>query len=187
MNYNDFEHNSESDEDIYDNLTNIIYDPEEFSKTKYNIGLCELYNKKIHGSGPNEVLNHYLIIYRYKYLDIEYILDDCDFINNEYKLLTSYSHDIFPNYSNIVLIENYIKPEIIECKYIDSGHYIAIIKTFWIKIIQRFWKNIFKNRENAYKNRKNLFAIQHYEITGKWPPYCYSIGGLRGMLAKLKR
>jgi hypothetical protein len=190
MNSNVFQYNSESDEDIYENLVNIIYHPEETSKTKYNIGLCELYNKNIHGSSENEILNHYLVINVYKYFNKEYILEDCDFINNQYKLLTSYSHDIFPNYSNIVLMKNYIKPEIIECKRIQSGHHVGIvgiIKTFWIKIIQRFWKNIFKNRENAYKNRKNIFAIQHYERTGKWPAHCYFIGGLKGMLNKLKR
>jgi hypothetical protein len=186
MNTNDYENNSES-EDIYEDVTNIIYHPEEISKTKYNIGLCELYNRRIHGPAPNEILTNYLITNRYKYLHMEYILDDCDFINNEYRCLNTYSHDIYPNYNYIVLMQNYVKPEIIECKLIYTGHYTAIIKTFWIKIIQRFWKNICENRKNACNNRKNIYAIQYFQRNGKWPTNCYSIGGLRGMLYKLKR
>jgi hypothetical protein len=186
MSSNNFEYNSDSEDD-YEHITNIIYHPEEISKTKYNIGICELYNKRIHGHAPNEILSNYLLINRYKYLNMGYILDDCDFMNNEYKCLHTYSHYIFPNYRNIVTMQSYIKPEIIECKLIYTGYYIAIIKTFWIKMIQRFWKNIFRNRLNAYKNRKNIYAIQYNERNGKWPNNCYSTGELRGMLSKLKR
>lgn len=186
MNSNGSEYNSETEtESIYEYA--VIYHPEEISKTKYNIGICELYNKRIHGHAPNKILSHYLLINRYKYLHMEYIIEVCDFINNEYKFLNTYSHDIFPNYRNIVTMQRYIKPEILECKFINTGHCIAIIKTFWIKMIQRFWKTIFRNRVNAYKNRKYIYAIQYNERNGKWPNNCYSIGGLRGMLAKLKR
>jgi hypothetical protein len=78
---------------------------------------------------------------------------------------------------------DYIKPEIVEC-FDKDGFCIAIIKTFWLKIIQRSWKKVFEKRQKAFKNRQNIMAIHHRELTGKWPQNCYAIGGLLGLLTR---
>lgn len=181
-------YDSEDDTDYVseDSYTNIVYEPDEPNKTRYCIALCELYNKKIHGFNSNIIEGYYLTNCRYKIFHTNWIYETAEFINHQYKFLDSYKHNLFPNYRNIVLRETYVKPEIIECIYIEETC-VAILKTFWLKIIQRFWKNIFRNRLIAYKNRKNIYAIQYNERNGKWPTNCYSVGGLRGMLAKLKR
>jgi hypothetical protein len=131
----------------------ILYEAEEPSKTRFCIALCDLHNDKIHGSGP---LGHYLVNCRYKTLDMEYISETADFINEKYQRLNNYHHKLLSNYKEIVLSDNYIKPEIVECTYLKSGHCIAIIKTFWIKIIQRKWKNILKKKKHALRHRKNI-------------------------------
>ena len=107
-------------------------------------------------------------------------------INNGYQELDNQTHDIFRNYKQIITRENYIKPEITECVYLNTGHYVAILKTFWLRLIQRKWKNIIKERKNIIKKRCNLKSLRHREDTGKWPEDCLTFPQLRGMLSQLK-
>jgi hypothetical protein len=183
--YTDSEYHS--DEEDY---TDIVYEPDEPSKTRYTIALCELYNDNIHGTIDsynninNKIQGHYLVNCRYKHLHMDWIMETAEFVQLEYQYLHNKNHNLFPNYSQIIVNENYIKPEIVECIYIED-HCIAIIKTFWIKIIQRTWRNILKRREEAFKYKKTLTAIRYKEMTGKWPTNCYASGGLIGMLNRV--
>ena len=54
--------------------------------------------------------------------------------------------------------------DIIEIIELDTGEFVACIKTPFIKIIQRKWKNIYKN----IQERKNFHLIKYREINGKW-------------------
>ena len=70
------------------------------------------------------------------------------------------SPNVYFNYSNRTLIHylyyysgNYcgldprkLKVDIMKLHIRENGTYTVIIKTFWIKIIQRIWKKIFKQR-----------------------------------------
>ena len=178
--YTDSDNESEYDVDI----SNTIYEPEEESLTRFNISLCELYNKNVHGNVNSEVLYHYLVFFRYKNLNVEHIKETIELINSEYLNLPNKSHDIFRNYSEIIRNEKYIKPEIIECIYLDTGHCIAIKKTFLIRIIQRSWRNILKKREQIIKIRGHPNSLRQREITGKWPESCRIYPSIKGMLIK---
>lgn len=87
--------------------------------------------------------------------------------------------------SNIISSFNCLKPEIGECIYLPTGECVAILKTYWLKIIQRKWKNIIKIRNNTNKLRSNLNSIKYREIYGKWPQYCLHYPKLKGMLSDL--
>lgn len=175
-----------SDFDNDDNYSDIVYEPEEISSTRFNIVLCELYNDKIHGDG--NIQGHYLVNCKYKQLHMDWILETAEFMNHEYQQLDNqYHHILFPNYKQIVLNDNYIKPEIAECVYIEpDGHCVAIIKTFWLKLIQRTWKNIIKRRKISFNNRLKLSSIYHKELKGNWPINCYPFEQLKGMLSYLQ-
>lgn len=54
-------------------------------------------------------------------------------------------------------------------------HYTVVIKTFWLKIIQRTWKKIFAKKMAHYKSPKHFINMQ---MTGYWNAPI----GLRGML-----
>jgi hypothetical protein len=138
----------------------IIYQHEENSFSKYNLVLCEKYNQYIHGSINGEVNYHYLTHIKFKYIDMNIINY---YINNN----------------------TMCKLEIAECLYLETGHCISILKTFWLKIIQRTWKKICKDRKNITKKRSNLKALFHREICGKWPENCIQYPYLRGMLSNL--
>ena len=178
---------SDSDDDyeefIFDNDT--MYQPEEESLTRYNIILCELYNSKIHGSVDNikEENIGYLVLCKFKNLDIEFIQDIVSELTGAYQpSIRNSNHNIYRNYRNIITRPNYFKPEIAQCVYLESQHCVAIFKTIWIKLIQRTWKKIFAERKRVLIQRCSLKNLIYREINGKWPNSCNYFPTLKGML-----
>lgn len=163
-NYNfDDDSDSESYESFDDEseMDNIMYEPEEQSLTKYNIVICVKYKKEIHGFVDGEINNHFLTLGRLKEFNLLYI-------DNIYQF----------NIGNV---------EIAECFYLPSGDCISIIKTHWLKIIQRVWKKIYNERKIIINIRCNINSLKYREIFGKWPNNCINFPQLKGMLYKLSR
>jgi len=138
-----------------------IYDPEEESLTKYNIVLCEQYDGNKHGIVNGEINNHLLTIARFKKLDMDYI---------------NFVSQFTPGYL-----------EIAECLYLPSGHCVSIIKTHWLKLIQRIWRKIHRLRKHTIVMRSHPNALKYREIYGMWPNNCINYPSLRGMLSNLFR
>jgi hypothetical protein len=170
----------DTDNEEEENISNIDFDPEEISFNRFNIALCELFNTKIHGEDYSEVVTHFIVISRYKILNMEYIHNDA-YLNFHKYMDLNIQHEISPNYRKI-----FLRPQIVECIDLDSGHRVAIIKTFWIKIIQRTWKNILKKRKEIMLKRKNISSLHNRELTGHWPNTCYTLPSIKGMLNYLK-
>jgi hypothetical protein len=95
-------------------------------------------------------------------------------------------HKTIRNYHNIISRSNYIKPELGECFELITGEQIVIIKTIWIKIIQRKWRKIFAIRKMTIKQRSCPSSLTTRQTTGKWPSHCLTLPGLKGMLSDLK-
>lgn len=143
------------DESEYEN-EDILYEPEELTRTKYNI---------VHCVKLKCLKNYYLTLTRFKYLNIDII----NYYSNMYPFIN----------------QSALRLEIAECIYLPSKRCVSIIKTFWLKIIQRKWKNICKERKLCLVRRANLNALRHREIYGKWPSNCTSYPLLKGMLSNL--
>jgi len=187
-NSNNYDSDSDSnnysiDEDFCKN----VYEPEEKSITKYNIVLCEIYNELIHGISIHKYINtHYLVINRFKKFNKYYIdeyIDDILYGFHRWRqgLITHY---IIRNYS---LLYNRIKPEIAECIYLETGECICILKTFWIRLIQKTWKKIFKYKKQVIESRSQISSLLYKERTGNWPPICNYVPTMRGMLCCLSK
>ena len=183
--------NNDSDSETYDsdNEDEIFYEDGEVSTTKYNIILCELFNDLIHGKSNEIVMKHYLTICSLKELDMNVINEMCNMYNREYtqRMHRITPHKFIKNYANILMRPNYIKPEIGENIYLESGHCVSIIKTIWIKLIQRTWKKIYKIRKNIILNRRTIPAINYRKVTGTWPDTCRYLPTLKGMLNQLSK
>jgi hypothetical protein len=189
--YNDDESDLDDDESDLDD--DVIYHPEEKSPTRYNIVLCELHNPKMHGIDPqSNVSGHYLVDCRFKMLNMTTINANASIITHVYSRLLNNrdertnSHPIYKNYTNIVARQTYIKPEIAECIYLETQECVAVLKTFWIRLIQRTWKNIMRRRTVVIQKRINPRALYNRQITGNWPIECSIYPGLRGMLSPIK-
>jgi hypothetical protein len=114
--------------------------------------------------------------------------------NNLYPKIVSYfainpnknKHPTIRNYCNIISKPDYIKPEIGEVIILPTQETIAILKTIWLRIIQKKWKKVFIERKNIMRQRCNLRSLSIRQITGYWPDYCNNLPGIRGMLSELK-
>lgn len=161
---------NDDDNDDDPNLFNIIYDPDEFSVKKYNIVICSKYNIHLHGTYEPKISDHYLTQYRLKYFDYDIINELVEFINAN---TSQYDVDF--------------TVEIAECIYLPSYHCVCIIKTHWLRLIQRKWKNICTERKRVTRLRCSLNALRYRETYGKWPSNCLNYPILKGMLSNLCR
>lgn len=179
------------------------------SQSKYNLILCELFNRNIHGSPKKKITaidGHYLLISKFEgdasnlEYDEDYDSDDSDDLDDsKYKskisnVAESYNdyyneheeeikpHIFIRNYKNIIARPDYIKPEIGECIVLESHHSVVIIKTMWIKIIQRKWKKIYAERQTIIRRRSQIASLYARELTGRWPASCIYYPTLRGLL-----
>jgi hypothetical protein len=57
----------------------------------------------------------------------------------------------------------------------------VVIKTFWLRIVQRTWKRIYKERTQIIKKRMHPNNLHHRNIHGKWPSGLNHIPSLRDM------
>jgi hypothetical protein len=97
-----------------------------------------------------------------------------------------YKHPIIRNYQNIISNPNYIKPEIGEYIILPTQETITILKTFWIRIIQKKWKKVFKQKQKIIRQRCSIQSLKIRQTTGYWPTYCNDLPGLKGILYNLK-
>lgn len=49
-----------------------------------------------------------------------------------------------------------------------TGEYIVLLKTFWLRIVQRTWRRIMRERREIIKKRGSLQNIQYREIHGRY-------------------
>ena len=192
-----------------------MYNNNAINKQHY-LMLCELHYPGRHGktedSDPN-IETHYLVYDRfdsiswisYSHLE-EYDTDSEDEYNNNafirmkdemkwlrqhysnpFDNLYSENHPTIRNYHNIIKHPNYIKPEIGEIINLPTGHAVCIIKTMWLRVIQRAWKRLFKERKQVIQMRCRFQSLKHREITGRWPDNCRHWPDLQGLLTNRGR
>jgi hypothetical protein len=128
--------------------------------------------------------------------DFEYESDDDDIVkmdktvdflklhySNPEIVLQKYvgNHPTIRNYHNIVLRPDYIKPEIGEYIVLPTQEVVAILKTVWLRIIQRKWKKVFQERNNIIKNKCIISNLLLREVSASY----FHLPGLRGMLSEL--
>lgn len=95
-------------------------------------------------------------------------------------------HPTLRNYEKIIFKNIFVKPQIVEKLYLRGDECVAIIKTMWIKFIQRKWKKIFKQRKEILEKRKNINNIFIKERNISWTVNNNELPELRGMLYNYK-
>ncbi|MEI6152283.1 MAG: hypothetical protein WCQ10_07130 [Chitinophagia bacterium] len=182
----------ESHTDDEDNF-NEDYDDEYLpaDSNKCYLALCELYNGKIHGSNNKFINSQYLVLQRFTKRDLfeETLTGIISKYSREYRKLASQPntcHSIIRNYKNIISRDNYISPQIVKCSYLPEGECVAVIKTIWIKLIQRKWKTIFSERQRIIGERSHINSIFYRELHGTWPCGLNVLPGICGMLSQMR-
>ena len=184
-----------------------------YLKNNYKLGLCHIFNPELHGINQDSDLNiigHYLVICTegddeddgFTDADSVYTASTLDSSEDEnikiQEIMNLYKkmyremirtneyiyHPIINNYKNIISNRNYIQLEIFQKIYLEGDECIAILKTFWIRIIQKTWKKIYQKRKDIMNKRKNIKSILYRELNSKWPPNCSYLPSIYGMLLK---
>jgi len=88
-----------------------------------------------------------------------------EFLDYDFDLIENHPYDVFNPYIQIIKMEN------VKFRDNDNQEYYstAILKTHYLRIIQRKWKRLYKEKIQRMKHPDN---IQHRMITGKWPICC---------------
>lgn len=63
-------------------------------------------------------------------------------------------------------------------------HLRVVIKTYWIRIVQRTWARVFRERKLVLEIRKSPNARKVYEETGYYPVGARHVPGVKGMFSQ---
>ena len=159
---------------------------EEYYNNKTILGLTLLYNKNYHGDFLNDnIKSNYILqepitiqeLLSYNnddysnddYSNDDYESDDMEWIN---EFEDYYKNNIDSTYkANIDILRVIIGP---------NNEYLTIIKTFWLRIIQRTWKNIYKLRKQKINKLSKTILKREIKNT------IINIPKLKGMLNIMK-
>jgi hypothetical protein len=114
-------------------------------KEPLQLGICELYNTFLHGPCHPHVAGHFLFMWEIPLSDL-YDNRCAEFIAT-YPRTGRYSGNVrsywdIVNRPNMYPLLEIVQPVVLE----PGGECVAIIKTFWIRLVQRRWKRIFAGR-----------------------------------------
>ena len=163
-------------------MSNFEEDIEDVEDNKTYLGIPLFWDPAIHGL-YTENLRDKIILMESLNLNDFYTNDNSKlFLLNDlvkhFSTLWDIKFKIHPNilnYLNIIrgVYKNiYPKLEIVQVKmyYIgETEFYTVLIKTFWLKIIQRAWKKICAQRFSIINQRKLIKNINYRNINGIWP------------------
>ena len=134
------------------------------------LAICELSHPKIHGTalhwGGHFLVTWIMSLEEFKTAEYKNLLDMIDYSHFEEE--GGYpEHPTIRNYWSQVLEKRYHDIQIIKSEYLDTGEYVAIIKTCWLRIFQRRWKNFLRDRKKARERAAKFLYIR--QIAGRWP------------------
>ena len=105
--------------------------------------------------------------------ELEFLQDKYSYPN---ELVLYYgNHPVIRNYDYITNNPNYIRPEIGQYIILPTHEAIAILKTFWLRIIQRKWKKIFAERKQIITLRKQTSSLYYRQIYKLCPLFSKSL------------
>jgi len=155
---------SEQDENIIDIIANHtelmnVLDPPIVTNGKYYIG-C------------------YTIL-TYRNMQLKIVLENKIHPKTFMKFDSNAISDYFFWYSRMVFSR---KPtvDILQLQIDRFDRYTVVIKTYWIKIIQRTWKRVYAERKKYLEYRRRISTIRDYELGRQIPIGRYL--GLYGLL-----
>lgn len=123
----------------------------------YELAFCCPYDSRLFWDGRNTFLNNeWFVIYSFNYEEYKNI----DFQDS----ITNISNNLIGqeiNSENSYLNKWPKYPQIVKIYYKDNNC-LCIIKTLWLKIFQRKYKNYYNKKMNYYKNPKNILKRQIY-------------------------
>ena len=149
-------------EDLLDTLFQEHHEEMDFldslkENDKYYIGLCKLMRPR----------NYYLLL---------------SAVSNH--LFFQYPASTIQRYLQMTSIIYLVNPtiDILKLQVLPDQTFTVIKKTFWIRIIQRYWRSVLRERNDIMRKRGSIPAQRHFELYGHYPNGLRYLPGLCGML-----
>ena len=162
----------------YDSDSSIPY--ESFSR--YRLGFCDLLHPYLHGVCNDEddinesIYGHYLYVTETELENASNMIrmreSTFNYAARQIGGSQAMRHPIMRNYSNYATHYYHISPQILEIIEGPGNYSTAVIKTHYIRLLQRKWKSIYERRKKIIALRKNPKAMMYRELYGKWPNRC---------------
>ena len=167
------------------------------------LAITELYWPKIHGELNDDekyIHYHYLITEMFSirlmkrcFYNSDSTNKVIDYYKEQYKKYINLQNGIWPinsthpnkylsNFECIVADDNYMQFHIIQPKRTDTGHAVCVIKTHYIRWIQRAWRRLCSQRKKVMNQRSNMGNIIYYRTHGMWPDHCNTLPEMHGMI-----
>jgi predicted nucleic-acid-binding protein len=148
-----------------------------------------LYESHEHDDELDKIYKHDYTILKYKqnkkyYIGLVALIDSVYLLAHSVtpKSLFKYSYRDVITYLHTYSIIYVKRPKIdVFQLYITENNYSVIIKTHWIRLIQRHWKKVYKNRTDIL--RKRAMSCNHYPNSVFTKYSTNQLPGLRGMLS----
>lgn len=162
---------------IYNRYNPVTKFPLDYDDNDDNYNNCNYNYNNIDNSSIDDFSTMYEDISRLKSI----------YLNpSRYERSYSPNHPTIRHYSSIVTKRNYIKPEIGLCIILPTQEAVAILKTFWFRIISKKWKKVFQERKRIIQLRCNRFDLTIKQMRRMFPKSFVDLPGLKGMLSDLK-
>lgn len=75
--------------------------------------------------------------------------------------------------------------EIMKLYIHEDGLYEVVLKTHWLRIVQRRWKNIYKERQSIIRTRSSIQNQEYFRLYGKYNRGTRNFPSIKGMLIGL--
>lgn len=131
---------------------------------------------------------------------LKYYIGICKYIRgtNDLLFLSCVSPKVYFKYKHINIIEylreysiSYVAKPPLHIMQLDidstDTNYTVILKTHWLRLVQKHWKKTFRERKRIMEERKSLRSIVAFRIYGKYQFGARSMPGLQGMMREYQR
>lgn len=128
------------------------------------LGICEFYNPTLHGECDDARMSNYFFYTCQVDLADFYDGSISEFMS-EYPGALKYTGVVRAYWSIVSRPNAYPMLEIVQPVTLEpGGECVAVIKTFWLRIIQRKWKRIFAERRRRLSQLLAPYGLMQREI-----------------------
>lgn len=127
--------------------------------------------------------NHYFIgLYKYIRYDNLLLLLNAISAKSFYKYSFIHVLKYLYYYSLVRLYQPNV--EIMKLFVLNDGTYSVVLKTHWIRLIQRHWRKALQIRKNMMKKQMHVRSLYYREIHGKFPRGLNNMPMLSGLMSQ---
>jgi len=147
------------DTDSYDSYNLFNYPVNDVADTLYYEDVDHIESDKYNG-------NYYLGLFKY----VEQSGNLLFMMSASNKLFLKYSHEKIVDYlKEYSIIQNISDNVDIMKMYIKNDTYYVVLKTHWIRLIQRKWKSLFNDFKTRQEQKLKSNSLKYRELNGNFP------------------